>query len=182
MRNCARNCAGTSIFITCYDQPELSDADYDALMRQLRDLEESLLPSFASPDSPTQRVGGKAREGFVKVPHSSAMLSLDNALNEAELRAFDGRGRELLAGAEYRYVAGFKMDGPLDGRALPRRAKAHPGRDARRRAVSAKRSRKTPVPIRSVLLHIPTKLDDLETRGEAGQHESQGLRAPQPGP
>src|ERR1019366_3639807 len=92
------------------DQPEIGDAEYDALMRQLRDLEERH-PELAAPDSPTQRVGGKPREGFVKVPHSSAMLSLDNALNQEELRAFDGRVRELLGSAGFRYVTELKMDG-----------------------------------------------------------------------
>ena len=92
------------------DQPEITDAEYDALLRQLRGIEERH-PELASPDSPTERVGGKPREGFVKVPHSSALLSLDNALNEEELRAFDGRVRELLAGAPFRYVTELKMDG-----------------------------------------------------------------------
>ena len=92
------------------DQPEVLDAEYDAQMRQLRELEEQH-PELATPESPTQRVGGKPREGFVKVPHSSAMLSLDNALNEEELRAFDTRVRELLAGADFRYVTELKMDG-----------------------------------------------------------------------
>src|SRR5262245_18782482 len=77
------------------DQPEISDAEYDALMRELQELE-AKHPEFASPDSPTQRVGGKPREGFVKVNHSSPMLSLDNALNEGELRDFDRRVGELL--------------------------------------------------------------------------------------
>ncbi|MGA3018970.1 MAG: NAD-dependent DNA ligase LigA [Bryobacteraceae bacterium] len=92
------------------DQPEITDAEYDALMRSLRELEE-LHPELASLDSPTGRVGGKPREGFVKVPHSSPMLSLDNALNEEELRGFDRRVAELLPGAAYRYVAELKMDG-----------------------------------------------------------------------
>lgn len=92
------------------DQPEISDAEYDALMRRLQDLEREH-PELASPDSPTQRVGGQPREGFVKVRHSSPMLSLDNALNEAELREFDRRVRELLGGVEYHYVAELKMDG-----------------------------------------------------------------------
>ena len=92
------------------DRPEVTDAEYDVLMRHLRDLEERH-PELADPDSPTQRVGGKPREGFLKVPHSSSMLSLDNALNEEELRAFDGRVRELLAGAAFRYVTELKMDG-----------------------------------------------------------------------
>jgi len=92
------------------DQPEISDAEYDALMRRLQELE-TQHPELATPDSPTQRVGGKPREGFVKVGHSSAMLSLDNALNEGELREFDRRVRDLLAGEPFRYVTELKMDG-----------------------------------------------------------------------
>src|SRR5271157_230173 len=86
------------------DQPEITDAEYDKLMRRLQALE-AAHPELAAPDSPTCRVGGKPREGFVKVAHSSRMLSLDNALNEAELRDFDRRVSELLGGAPYRYVA-----------------------------------------------------------------------------
>ena len=92
------------------DQPEISDAEYDALMRKLKGLE-SAHPELITPDSPTQRVGGRPREGFVKVAHSAPMLSLDNALNEAELRDFDRRVRDLLKGQQYRYVAELKMDG-----------------------------------------------------------------------
>src|SRR5512132_2307192 len=92
------------------DQPEISDADYDALMRRLQELEQEH-PELATADSPTQRVGGKPREGFLKVQHSSAMLSLDNALNENELREFDRRVREMLGGEEFRYVAELKLDG-----------------------------------------------------------------------
>lgn len=79
-------------------------------MRELQGLE-TRHPEFVTVDSPTQRVGGKPREGFVKVPHSSPMLSLDNALNESELREFDRRVSELLGGATYEYVAELKMDG-----------------------------------------------------------------------
>jgi DNA ligase (NAD+) len=92
------------------DQPEISDAEYDALIRRLQAIEREH-PELVTPDSPTQRVGGKPREGFQKAAHSSAMLSLDNALDEAELRAFDARVRDLLGGAPYRYVAELKMDG-----------------------------------------------------------------------
>jgi DNA ligase (NAD+) len=92
------------------DQPEISDAEYDALMRELRQLEDAH-PELRTPDSPTQRVGGQPREGFVKVPHSSPMLSLDNALNEEELREFDGRVRSLLKSEEFQYVAELKLDG-----------------------------------------------------------------------
>ena len=92
------------------DDPEITDAEYDALLRQLQALE-TQHPELLTPDSPTQRVGGKAREGFIKVRHSSPMLSLDNALNETELRDFDRRVRDLLGGAEYRYVTELKLDG-----------------------------------------------------------------------
>jgi len=92
------------------DHPEVSDAEYDALMNRLRDLE-AQHPELVTPDSPSQRVGGKPREGFVKVQHSASMLSLDNALNEDELRAFDTRVRELLGNESYRYVAELKLDG-----------------------------------------------------------------------
>ncbi len=92
------------------DDPEVSDAEYDALMRELRDLEKAN-PELSTPDSPTVRVGGQPREGFVKVAHSSPMLSLDNALNQDELREFDERVRGLLGSQAYAYVAELKLDG-----------------------------------------------------------------------
>jgi len=93
------------------DAPEITDAEYDAMMRELKGLEEAH-PELVTPDSPTQRVGGKPREGFVKVAHSSPMLSLDNALGEDELRDFDRRVRGLLkADEKFAYVAELKMDG-----------------------------------------------------------------------
>jgi len=92
------------------DQPEITDAEFDELMNRLKQLEAEH-PELITPDSPTQRVGGKPREGFVKVRHSSPMLSLDNALSEAEFRDFDRRVRQLLGGAPYAYVAELKLDG-----------------------------------------------------------------------
>ena len=82
------------------DRPEIADAEYDALMRELKALEEAH-PDLRTPDSPTERVGGQPREGFVKAAHSSPMLSLDNALNEMELREFDNRVQVLLKGDPY---------------------------------------------------------------------------------
>src|SRR3977135_2138988 len=76
------------------DNPEISDAEFDQLMLELQKLEKDY-PELITPDSPTQRVGGKPREGFLKAPHSSPMLSLDNAMNEAELADFDRRVRGL---------------------------------------------------------------------------------------
>jgi DNA ligase (NAD+) len=92
------------------DQPEISDAEFDKLVRRLQKLEQDH-PEYITPDSPTQRVGGKPREGFVKVRHSAPMLSLDNALTEEELRDFDRRVRSLLGGEPYAYVAELKLDG-----------------------------------------------------------------------
>src|SRR3984885_2544048 len=92
------------------DRPGISEAEYDRMMRRLQAMEAEH-PDLVTPDSPTQRVGGKAREGFVKVRHTSPLLSLDNALNEDEMRAFDQRVRELLKGDPYEYVAELKLDG-----------------------------------------------------------------------
>src|SRR5215210_677346 len=72
--------------------PELSDAEFDALMIELRALE-AQHPGLLTPDSPTQRVGGRPAEGFATVEHLQPMLSLDNAYDEADLRAFDDRVR-----------------------------------------------------------------------------------------
>jgi DNA ligase (NAD+) len=92
------------------DDPEISDADYDALMNELKALE-SKHPALVTPDSPTQRVGGKPREGFVKVEHSSPMLSLDNAYNEEELRDWERRVHELSGVKEVEYICELKLDG-----------------------------------------------------------------------
>ncbi|MBI5282234.1 MAG: NAD-dependent DNA ligase LigA [Candidatus Solibacter usitatus] len=93
------------------DAPEISDAAYDGLMRRLQELERLHPQAPVPPDSPTRRVGGAPREGFVKVRHSAPMLSLDNALNEGELADFDRRVRELLGGEEFGYTAELKLDG-----------------------------------------------------------------------
>src|SRR3954453_22609361 len=92
------------------DQPEISDLEFDKLMGQLKDLE-SQNPSRIRPDSPTQRVGGKPREGFVKVRHSSPMLSLDNTYNEQELRDWERRVHELSGRNDIDYVCELKLDG-----------------------------------------------------------------------
>ncbi|MEZ5354435.1 MAG: NAD-dependent DNA ligase LigA [Bryobacteraceae bacterium] len=92
------------------DKPEISDQEYDGLIRELQAVE-AAHPELVTPDSPTQRVGGAPREGFVQAAHSAPMLSLDNALNEGELRDFDRRVRQLLNGESYGYVAELKLDG-----------------------------------------------------------------------
>lgn len=145
------------------DAPEISDAEYDALMRKLQELEKKH-PELLTPDSPTQRVGGKPREGFTKVAHSTQMLSLDNALNEAELRDFDRRVRELLAGAEFRYVAELKMDG-LSMAAHYRRGRFDQAVTRGDGAVGEDVTENART-IRSLPLSVDTRLAAFEVRGE----------------
>jgi DNA ligase (NAD+) len=92
------------------DDPEISDADFDKLMNELKRLEADN-PKLITPDSPTQRVGGKPREGFVKAKHSSPMLSLDNAYSEEELRDWERRVHELSGRTDLEYMCELKLDG-----------------------------------------------------------------------
>ncbi len=91
------------------DQPEASDAEYDALFLELRRIEDER-PDLVSADSPTQRVSGEASDQFAKVRHRSAMLSLQNAFDEAEIRSFDKRVRAAV-GDKVVYCAELKIDG-----------------------------------------------------------------------
>ena len=95
-----------------HNAPDISDEEFDRLLHELERLEAEN-PDLVTPDSPTQRVAGRAAEGFPTVEHIAPMLSLDNAYNEEELRAFDervrrgaGKGSEPIA-----YVAELKIDG-----------------------------------------------------------------------
>jgi len=90
--------------------PEISDREYDQLLENLQKLEESN-PELITPDSPTQRVGGRPAEGFPEVVHTRQMLSLDNSYNIDELRAFDDRCRRLAEGRKLEYVTELKIDG-----------------------------------------------------------------------
>ncbi|HEX9424529.1 MAG TPA: NAD-dependent DNA ligase LigA [Pyrinomonadaceae bacterium] len=92
------------------DSPEISDIEYDTLLEQLKKLEQQH-PDQITPDSPTQRVGGRPAEGFPEVVHRRPMLSLDNSYNIDELRAFDQRCRRLADGRSLDYVAELKIDG-----------------------------------------------------------------------
>ncbi len=92
------------------DAPEIADAEYDALMNELKRLE-AAHPDLLTPDSPTQRVGGKPAEGFKKAQHSRPMLSLDNAYSREELEAWDRRVRELAGNLPVEYTAELKLDG-----------------------------------------------------------------------
>ena len=96
------------------DDPEISDSEFDALLRELQVLEADH-PDLVTPDSPTQRVAGRPVDGFETVEHSAAMLSLDNAYSEDEIQAFDVRVRRGLGlddlETSVRYVAELKIDG-----------------------------------------------------------------------
>src|SRR6266508_3187895 len=91
------------------DDPEVSDAEYDELMRELRVLEERV-PELVTPDSPTQRVGVAPADLFAPVEHRSVMLSLDNVFSEEELKAWATRV-ERAVGADVRYFCELKIDG-----------------------------------------------------------------------
>lgn len=96
-------------------QPTISDAEYDQLFRELQTLENKH-PELIRSDSPTQRVGGKPLEGFAPIRHRLPMLSLDNAMNEDELRDFDEQVRRFLSKdgldvSEVEYTVEFKFDG-----------------------------------------------------------------------
>src|SRR6266566_2967076 len=92
------------------DDPEISDFEFDKLMRRLEELERQH-PELATPDSPTQRVGGQPAEEFPKVRHAVPMLSLDNTYSVEELRDFDRRVRELSGRPKIDYVGELKLDG-----------------------------------------------------------------------
>ena len=121
------------------DAPEISDAAYDALMNELKQLE-AKHPELVTPDSPTQRVGGKPADGFKKVRHSRPMLSLDNAYSAEELADWDRRIRELASGLPVEYLAELKLDGlsialnyeaAAEARGSPPALRAETGRLAR---------------------------------------------------
>ncbi|HEY3316342.1 MAG TPA: NAD-dependent DNA ligase LigA [Bacillota bacterium] len=92
------------------DQPEVGDADYDSLMRELLAIETEH-PDLVTPDSPSQKVGGQVAPTFSPVRHRAPLLSLENAYSEAELEDFDRRVRSLLPGETVEYVAELKIDG-----------------------------------------------------------------------
>jgi DNA ligase (NAD+) len=107
------------------DAPAISDAKFDKLMNELKKLEAEH-PELVTPDSPSQRVGGKPAEGFKKAQHSRPMLSLDNAYNAEELAAWDHRVRELAGSLPVEYTAELK----LDGLSVALRYEPHAHRDA----------------------------------------------------
>src|SRR3982075_1776271 len=92
------------------DQPTIDDFAYDALMRELQDLE-AKHPELVTPESPTQRVGAPPSNRFAPVEHAHPMLSQSNAFDETEVRAFDQRNRKALGRDDVGYVCELKIDG-----------------------------------------------------------------------
>ena len=91
------------------DKPEIEDAEYDSLMRELIKIEKEY-PELLREDSPSQRVGGSPLESFSKVEHRQPLLSLSNAFNDAELRDFHRKVVKVI-GEDVEYVMEFKFDG-----------------------------------------------------------------------
>jgi DNA ligase (NAD+) len=157
------------------DSPEISDAEYDALMRELRDLE-AKHPELVTADSPTQRVGGKPKEGFPKVQHSRPMLSLDNVNNEEELSEWERRVRSVIGNAEVSYVCELKMDGLSlalhyepgpDGSALLQRALTRGDGTTGEEVTSNVRTiRSVPLSVSKQRLHNANLPANFEVRGE----------------
>src|SRR5580700_9682976 len=152
------------------DNPEISDLEFDKLMQQLKDLE-SEHPTLVTPDSPTQRVGGKPREGFVKVRHSSPMLSLDNTYSEEELRDWERRVHELTGRSEVDYVCELKLDGMslalvyTDGR-LERGITRGDGTVGEDVTLNVRTVRSIPLSVSKDKLKKAGIPPDFETRGE----------------
>jgi DNA ligase (NAD+) len=157
------------------DSPEISDAAFDALMRDLKELE-TKHPDLVTPDSPTQRVGGKPKEGFAKVAHSRPMLSLDNVNSEEELRDWDRRVRDLAGDAEISYVCEYKLDGlsmalhyraASDGSShLQRGLTRGDGTTGEDVTTNVRTIRSVPLSISSKKLHAAKLPADFEVRGE----------------
>lgn len=149
------------------DQPEISDAEYDGLMQRLQELEQAH-PELVTPDSPTQRVGGQPREGFVKAQHTAPMMSLDNAFGEQALRDFDRRIREKAELETVDYVGELKLDGIsmavhfADGR-LIRALTRGDGRTGEEITENARTIRSLPLALAKKAAKLP---GEFEVRGE----------------
>jgi DNA ligase (NAD+) len=149
------------------DRPEVSDADYDALLEKLKALE-SEHPELVTADSPTQRVGGRPAEGFAEVVHRRPMLSLDNSYNIDELRAFDQRCQKLADGRALEYVAELKIDGlslslHYANQILVRGVTRGDGRIGEDVTQNARTIRSVPLKLRAA----KSVGDEVEVRGEA---------------
>src|SRR5438445_1667166 len=147
-------------------RPEISDAEYDALMRELRELE-AAFPDLVTPDSPTQRVAGQPVDAFRPVAHRAAMLSLDNATSPDDLREFEARLGRALPGTRLAYVCEPKIDGLgiallYERGRFVRGATRGDGRVGEDITANLKTIRSLPTLLRGALGGVP----ELEVRGE----------------
>jgi len=152
------------------DDPEISDAAYDRLMNRLKELE-AANPSLVTLDSPTARVGGTPREGFQKVQHARAMLSLDNAFSYDALRDFDRRVRAGSGREKIEYVAEHKFDGlsislHYEGGILVRGVTRGDGTTGEDVTPNVKTIRTVPLRIDAATLKRARLPSDFEVRGE----------------
>ncbi|MGA8766738.1 MAG: NAD-dependent DNA ligase LigA [Candidatus Acidiferrales bacterium] len=152
------------------DDPEISDAAFDRLMIQLKQLEAEH-PELATPDSPTQRVGGAPREGFQEVRHKIPMGSLDNAFSFEALGEFDRRVRELTGREKIDYVAEHKFDGlslslMYEKGMLVRGVTRGDGTTGEDVTPNVKTIRSIPLTIAPALLKKAGLRGDFEVRGE----------------
>ena len=156
------------------DSPEIADVEYDALLARLQQLEAEN-PALVTPDSPTQRVGGRPAEGFDSFEHRRPMLSLDNSYNIDDLRAFDERCRKLADGRPFDYVAELKIDGlsislHYEAGLLARGVTRGDGRRGEDVTQNVRTIRSVPLKVKraggegSVFPEVPA---DFEVRGEA---------------
>ena len=144
-------------------RPEISDREFDRLLRELQDLE-AAHPDLATPDSPTRRVGGAPLEGFRQVKHAVPMMSLDNTYSVEEMREFDARIRKALGVESVDYVLEPKVDGVsislrYERGILVQAATRGDGKTGDDVTANAKT-------IRSIPLRIPTTAPVFEVRGE----------------
>src|SRR5213593_3150034 len=147
-------------------RPEISDAEYDALMLELRALE-AAFPDLVTPDSPTQRVAGQPVDAFRPVAHRAAMLSLDNATSPDDLREFEARLGRALPGTRLAYVCEPKIDGLgiallYERGRFVRGATRGDGRVGEDITANLKTIRSLPTLLRGALGGVP----ELEVRGE----------------
>jgi DNA ligase (NAD+) len=147
--------------------PQISDREYDELLENLQKLEQAH-PELITPDSPTQRVGGRPAEGFPEVVHARPMLSLDNSYNIDELRAFDERCQRLADGRRLEYVAELKIDGlslslQYEGGLLVRGITRGDGRIGEEVTQNARTIRSVPLRLKDRAKRIDSA---IEVRGE----------------
>ena len=147
-------------------RPEISDAEYDALMRELKELE-AAFPDLVSPDSPTQRVAGQPVDAFRPDEHRAAMLSLDNATSPDDLREFEARLGRALPGGRFEYVCEPKIDGlgialVYERGRFVRGATRGDGRVGEDITANLRTIRSLPMVLRGTLGGVP----ELEVRGE----------------